>query len=405
LGDGLGGSFGLLGSSKIFMPRSYAVTALATLFMISASIAMFCFVVDPYKLFPSVPRLSPDKSVDLFYFLRLHKPYAVEHIRPQRLIVGSSRSAELPPQPLQVLGGIAYNAALPGTSLSEMRLMIEHAQALNPLKIVLVGIDYPMFRKGNSDQVLFHEDNRYRKIDASVMDKLLHSYQRFQDYWRSLFSVDAIMDSWRVLFGSGRSKREYHEDGTWNIDTRVAAPAAWRYGMLAQQMYNSEISEKIDRHAFDELTELLDFADVNGIPLILLISPMQGLLMHTVYLAGTWDQYLDWQRELVTLVAARNTDTPIYGVEDNPQLVLEAIDAPQPLFEDGIHYTRKAGLGIITCLIAPCDSNLQPTRLDIDSITPYLEQVDALRQQYLQDNPTDVAKARKWLHLKPGDGT
>jgi hypothetical protein len=370
------------------MPRSYAVTALATLFLISGFITTFCFVVDPYKLFPSVPRLSPDKSIDLFYFLRLHKPYAVEQIQPQLLIVGSSRSAELPPQPLQALGGIAYNAALPGTSLREMRLMVEHAQAIKPLKFVLMGI------------VLFHEDNRYRKIDAGLMDKLLHSYQKFEDYWRSLFSVDAIVDSWRVLFGSRRSQREYHEDGTWDLISRVAATPAWRYGTLVRQSYHSEITIKNDPLAFTELNELLDFADANGIRLILLISPMQGLLMHTVYLAGTWENYLDWQRELVAMVAGRSSNTPIYGVEDKPRLVLEAIDAPRPLFQDGIHYTRRAGVEIITCLAAPCDSDLQPTRLSLGSIDAYLERVDALRRQYIQANPADVAKAEKWLNLK-----
>jgi len=89
------------------MLRSYAVTSLATLFLISACIVMLCFTINPYKLYPAIPWLSPKASVDLFYILRLHRPFDVERVQPQILILGSSRSAVLPPRALQALGGVA----------------------------------------------------------------------------------------------------------------------------------------------------------------------------------------------------------------------------------------------------------------------------------------------------------
>lgn len=395
----------MLRSSEIEIPRRYPIITLAIFFLASIGIWVFCFIVDPYDLYPEVPGLSQERSVDLFYFLRLHKPYAVERIHPQVLIVGSSRAAGLPPQPLERLGSPAYNAALPGATLREIRQMVEHAQAITPIKYLLVTLDHPMFRQGNSDLMIYNEANRYLKVDPSLRDRLRHLYQRIVDLWRSLYSVDAVMDSWRALFGSDRSERITQKDGTWDTNMGVAPSPVRLYSTLCMQYYDSEIAGKSSPFAFDELTELLDYADKSRIRVTLLIAPMQGLLMQTVYLAGTWESYLNWQRDLVTLVDARNSDTKIFGLEDNPQFILEALEAPDPLFRDGLHYTHKAGAQITTCLAGPCESPLNPTLLDNHSIDSYLERVDALRTQYVRENPADIAKLRKWLQLQPSDGT
>ena len=207
------------------------------------------------------------------------------------------------------------------------------------------------------------------------------------------------MDSLRVLFGTARGQREYREDGTWDMDGETMFPARRRYYTLTRQVYTEEIAHKSDRIVLDELLDLLDFTNANGIKVIVLISPLQGLLMHSLEVAGTWDQYLGWQRDLVEGITARKTDAEIYGLEDNPLLVLEAIEAPQPLFRDGVHYTLRAGTEILTCLSGPCNSSLQPTRLDSQSINAYLEKVDSLRLQYEKENPEDIARAHKWLGL------
>lgn len=149
------------------MFRSYNITTLATAFLVSLCIVVFCYIADPYKLYPAVPRLSPDASIDLFYVLRLHTPYEVERIRPSRLIVGNSRSAVLPPQLLQQPGEVAYNASLPGATLSELRRMVEHAHAIQPLQQVLVGLDLQMFEGDGTEKVFLDERARYRKVDRS----------------------------------------------------------------------------------------------------------------------------------------------------------------------------------------------------------------------------------------------
>jgi hypothetical protein len=385
------------------MSQRYWLTSLASLFFASACAAFFCFVVDPYKLFPSVPGLSQETSVDLLYKLRLHKPYAIEDVKPNALILGSSRAAGLPPGALQSLDGVAYNASLPGATLNDMRQMVEHAQVIEPLKIIVISVDYNMFREGYSEKKRLGEPHRYQHVDSSLRQRMQHHTQRAADYYKSLFSLDTMIDSFLLLFGKARSPLEYLEDGTWIIDQKkMLVPAYQRYSNLSRLIYDEEISHKSQRIVFDEFLDLLDFAEANDIRVIVLISPLQGMLMHTLKLAGTWDLYIRWQHDLVDTITARDTNCEIYGLDDNPLLVLEKIKAPQGLFDDGVHYNRKAGTQILTCLTGPCKSSLQPTRLHSHSISTYLEKVDTLRLQYAQENPEDITKTLKWLSRRKG---
>ncbi len=91
------------------MHRIYIVTTAIPAAIAALIIVAFCFVIDPYELFPAVGGYSPQKKVDLFYHLRLHKPYAMEKVQADHLIVGSSRSARLPPA---ALAGPAQTASL-----------------------------------------------------------------------------------------------------------------------------------------------------------------------------------------------------------------------------------------------------------------------------------------------------
>lgn len=376
------------------MPRSYAFTAVGTLLLTLAAIAIFSLSINPYKLYPKVSGLSPEISVDVFHYLRLYKPYAIERSRPDHLIVGSSRAARLDPQPLQEGGGTAYNAALPAATLPEIRRAIEHAQAINPLSSVLVGLDYYMFLPPDELAIDPGPDERWKNPDAGIIEAIAHRYQRFEDFWRSLLSVDAMIDSWSALVSTEPSPREYREDGSWNTGAHV--DTKYHYAMTLRK-HDREFRNEVGPTDFEELQKLLDFTAANNIEVSLLISPMQGLLLHAAHYVGAWNTYLDWQRALVSLANKHSADAKIYGMEDNPALVLESMRAEDPFFVDGVHYKRKVGTQITRCIGRSCDSQLRPTPLDNQSIEAYLEQVEALRGQYERAYPTELRAAHKWL--------
>lgn len=377
------------------LTRTYIVTLLATFFLGSACIVLFCFLVNPYKIFPAIPQLSPVTSPNIFPYLRLYTPYEVEQVRPSVLIAGNSRSSALPPQAFQREGEAGYNASLPGAKLEEIRRIVEHAHAGNPLQLVVIGLDQIMFRKNALDDEAIKGLDRYRRTNTSVTDKARFLYRRIDDYYRSLFSLTAMTDAWLTLLSGYRTDVDIQDDGTWTLEN-ANIPRMKLYRKLATKIYRTQITEQSEGIEFGELISILDFTEAHGIQTILLISPMQGLVLNAIALAGAWDQYTNWQRKLVH-VATQRPNTAVYGVEDKPLLILEPIEASQPLFRDGVHYTSKAASKVAECLNGHCDESVRPTRLNNQTISPYLEQLGALREQYARNHPAEIARLKKWI--------
>ncbi|MEP5567766.1 MAG: hypothetical protein ABJN62_08035 [Halioglobus sp.] len=378
------------------MYRTYfLISALCTALLVIV-VAAFCFLADPYDLYPSIDDNELDP--DLFYHLRLHKPYAMESQRAEHLIVGSSRSARLPPAFLTEGNEASYNAALPGVTLREMRLLVEHAQAIQPLKTVVIGVDYYMFRQGHSEIAEHFEEERLRKVQPTIGQSLAHRFQRFEDNWRSLLSVDALINSWKTRYGEAESQRSYKHDGTWEAELSTQKSGSWFFSMLVRQKYQ-DFTQKTDQLDMTELNALLKFCDDHDIQTLVLISPFHASIMATVDMAGKWPQYIAWQRQVIRTSSHYANSARVLALERSPDLVLEKIDSDSRFFQDGVHYTSQAGRQLMHCLSAgECDSKINLVTLNSSNSASYLNTVTQLMESYRHSNPEDFAKVQKWLN-------
>jgi hypothetical protein len=375
------------------MQRAYLIGTLSLVAATALCVIALCFFVDPYNMYPRHNGANEDQHADLFYHLRLHKPYAMQRLQPEHLIIGSSRSARLPPH---YLGQPSYNASLPGITLLEMRRMVEHAQAIRPLKSLYLGVDYYMFRKGHSALTEHFEEQRLLRVNPSLADRFGHRFQRLEDGFRSLFSVDAILDSVATLQRRETSQRRYREDGTWFSDGSAKQPR-WLFSALNRQKFK-DFTTETDALDATEFTRLLQFCRENNIATTVLISPFHGSVMNTVHLAGQWKSYLNWQRMVSKTVIRSAGEQRTVGLEHNPTIVLEPLNSSSPFFYDGVHYTDEAGRQIMACLVDKgCAAALNPEILTGDTTAPYLKRVDGLMRSYRRKNPTDYAALLRWL--------
>jgi hypothetical protein len=380
------------------MYRTYILTSTLLAAFFAACIVVFCFIVDPFSIYPAIRGFSPEKTTDLFYHLRLHKPYAIENIQAEHLIVGSSRSASLLPEFLAAPGEPAYNAALPGVSMREVRRVVEHAHNIQPLKTLQLGIEYYMFRQGYAAPDERHVISRLSSPVASIGERISYRFYRFKDSWRSLFSVDAIIGSFQALNGMGTSQRSYEEDGTWHANPSTKSPS-WFYAWVTRKKY-TDYTTMTDRLDMEEFRLLLDFCRDYDIKVSILISPFHAAVLNVINLAGKWEDYLSWQRDVVKISAEYGSSIQIFGLETSTEVVFEAIGSTDPFFRDGIHYTSTGGRMVTECLAGPsCDNKLEFTRLDESTIQAYLEKVDGTMKSYKLANPADYTRVLKWLKL------
>ena len=379
------------------MHRIYIYTSAVFAAIVAFCIVAFCFVVDPYAIYPTFRTNESGENIDLFYHLRLHKPYAMENIRPRHLIVGSSRSARLPPTPFASVGESAYNASLPGVTMREMRRMVEHADSIASLQSVFIGVDFYMFRKGHSELDDHYEDARLRKPNASVGDKVAHRMQRFEDNWRSLFSVDALLGAFEAMSGKNTSQRIYHSDGTWEAVIAGQKSSRRVYSMLVRQK-DEDFTTQPDELDMTEFERLLDFCEGAGIRTTVFVSPFHASIMNAVNLSGKWQRYLAWQRQVTDAVERSGADIRLLAMESSSSAVLEPMEAGKPFFQDGVHYTADGGESVIACLAKDdCSDDLRFTILEGSNIEDYLSAVDRRMKDYKKTNPADYKLLLKWL--------
>lgn len=387
------------------MYARYLVRVTTAVALVSAVLMTSLFVLDPYGLYPEVPIPKPRTSDDFFWHLRLHKAYKMKQLGAEQLIAGSSRSARLSPARLVASTGTAYNASLPGTSLYEIVRTIEHANEIHPVRRVVVGLDFYMFR---ADHAAPFDDDRLLRSGAAPLDAVRHLWQVVLDRWRSLYSIDAILDAAASIRGDQRSEHRFAEDGTWE----AILPPGWEdeivFRVLAEQMFD-EFQNRSRELTAEHLAALLEYAEQHDIELVLLFSPVHALTMNAIELAGAFELYLDWQRLVVETVEDSNANARLYGFEANPLLVGRSFRSSRAVYQDGVHYTVAVGEAMLDCLLRDrCSDDLRPTRLDSESIEAYLATVAEVPGDYRARYPKDQVDLVHWLapdrNLPPGRG-
>ncbi|MEP1471056.1 MAG: hypothetical protein ABJK25_08805 [Halieaceae bacterium] len=376
------------------MYRRYFIASAIFAAFAGLTIVAYSFLANPYAMFVSVTGLEQyERKTDLFYHLRLHKPYAMERRKATHLIVGSSRSARLNPD---VFGEKGYNASMPGIRLSEVRRLIEHAQAIQPLDSLYIGVDYYMFRASKMSLTSHYSDERLRKISPTLRDRLAYRMQSVKDAWSTLLSIDAILASAKEISGIGQGQRIYFDNGTWASNS-PGKPPKWLYAYVNRHKMEEFKSAGGDP-TMVEFEQLLKFTGDNNIPTTILISPFHGSVMNTVRLADSWTSYMSWQRSVVAAVEDAKGQFEVVGLETSRKITLEAMNQDLPFYLDGVHYKLSSGREIMNCLVGEsCNKNIRLVRLNNESIDQYLKNVDTLMNLYPRQRPDDYNSLTKWL--------
>ena len=152
--------------------------------------------------------------IDQFYNMRLYKPPHITSLKPEAIIIGSSRTGTMRPRHPSWDGLAAYNLSIPGMTLSELTALVKHAQANGPLDKLMIGLDYqalvtpvPVYRTGFAPERLMS--------DASDAASARYMLQKIRDLRATLFSFDILGQSVKALAGVGSQVRKYYPDGAW----------------------------------------------------------------------------------------------------------------------------------------------------------------------------------------------
>lgn len=284
---------------------------------------MVNYIVDPYMLFQSKRIVGfNDKKPTVANRSTLYKPYNIETIHPQTIIVGNSRP-EMGINPESACwpteNGTVYSLTFPGLSFYGQIRALFHAVAAGQIEHIVLGVDFTDFlhkkRKANSAV--------WPKGNSAFYQRLLvnEQFQNNQSYWLSktkdfstaLFSLDAINDGLttlisqspnsisRTLLGFNPAK-DYQEiiryEGAWVLFAQKKKELENRFNITGLSIYDKEQWST----ELEAIKRAIQLAIDKKIRLTIFINPYHYTYLETINNAGYWPEFERFKSSLIDTV-------------------------------------------------------------------------------------------------------
>lgn len=373
-----------------------------------AVVAIFNWLADPYSIYgaPKVKWFNADK-VEFVSHLRLTKAHRVATLKPSAIILGSSRAGHgLDPDHPGWEEQRVYNLAIPSPSMYEIYRYFQHANAVQPLKRVVLVLDYRSFTKDGVGGDFSEE-----RMAATTSGMMNPYYIKgiADDLVDSLLSMDALSASLRNARRQGWPKDALFDNGRWDrVTDRYDHRKAFFVfmGNTLRRLKERVPYQSHELMGFDYLRDLIRICHQQGVDLRILISPSHAWHWEAFRVLGLWPQLEDLKRTLVHInereaARAGKPPFPLYDFSGDNSLTTEAVPAAgnpsarMHWFWDSVHYKKALGDVILNRVLGdgrsggsvPSDFGIS---LRAENVEPHLARLRAAQRTYADTHPEDI---------------
>ena len=372
-------------------------------------------LINPYALYdgPTIEGLNANKPA-FSHHLRMAKAAAVRQQRPNAVVLGTSRGEYgIDPYHPGWDDQSVYNLSLSGANIYESFRYLQHAQAIQPLKQVVLMLDFFMFNTvNNPNEIDFSEERLATNFDGDPQANGL------DDALTTLASLDAITASIEtvarqhkqgetVFLANGMREPTHNAINIRNSGGHRKAFLSNEKGYF-KTTYDQFTFTNLQQDNWDIYRKLVQLAQQHRIELIIAISPSHARQFETVAAAGIWNSFELWKRQLVTLnesIAAEQGKTPFalwdfsgynhYTTEVVPPL--GDTETQMQWYWESSHYKKELGDLVLDRIFNYSDPQRTiekgfGVQLTSSNIEFHLQQIRQDRQQWRESNPGDIAE-------------
>lgn len=304
--------------------RSYFTTIGITVVILPGLLGGFNWLIDPYGLYrvvdlSGINRYKPAVYVNTSWA----KSQALVKLRPRGIVLGTSR-AEVGIDPdhngWSADSWPRYNMALASGDMIDTVKYFKYANSVEPLKQVLLGLDYMMFRTKNVPA-------EFKKpIDLPPVETVSAWYENLPYRMASLFSLSATVASFNTLLSQkGSDGKRYIYNGmrsTLRLDHRqkkvghrvlfTGSEKRFIYRRLYRASGPNGESRQAQFYpqALVALRDLIRLCADSGIDLRMYISPVHARQLEIIRAEEVWQDFEQWKRDLVSLLEEENKLNP-----------------------------------------------------------------------------------------------
>lgn len=319
-------------------------------------IACFNALVDPFNLF-SGPRIESFNQLkpEFHSHVRMAKAHHIRLKKPEVIMLGSSR-AEYGLNPTHpgflVPHNKRYNLALQSANIYEILRYLQHAHSIQPLKQVIIGLDFFMFNI-----------NKHNEIDFVEERLAPHKSAWFLDIFQALFTYDGLTASIVTLNKQKNTTAiQYNANGFRNDEHswlsmqkkgghRQAAIKNERYTFVSLDAfpYFSIAEKNLPSQSMQSFIDIITYCKQNKIDLRLFISPVHARKTQIIQHIGLWPTLESWKRGLVQQLASYAPETPLWDFSGYNEITTEPFPpindttTQMKWYWESSHYKKEAG--------------------------------------------------------------
>jgi hypothetical protein len=411
--------------------------------LLLAGFASMNFVVDPFGIYRLVDLdgfNAYKPAVD--HRVRLVKAYEVRRLRPQGIILGTSRS-HLGLKPSHdgwdPAAKPVYNLAFDGATTKEMYQYLLHAHAVRPLRQVVLGLD--------TYHATLAPATARPDFDAQLLDSPVG--RTLPALMRADLKVLTSLDTFRASLATVRSQRDREPQWFAPDGQRVGEVFFHRAGEHFEQLGPRGYFEEIDRlevgfkregqlaanarspgripqpataaseTSLDYIRRIVAFCRAEGVDLRIFIAPEHAHQLEITAAIGEWATLEKAKRALVQLLAEDSTrhpgapPIPLWDFSGYSSVTTEALPergsrAEMEFYWDSSHFKDIVGDFVLDRLFGlshprrpvPPDFGV---RLTPATVEPALARLRAAQLAYRRSHPQDVAWIRSLVDGSPSD--
>jgi len=363
--------------------------------------------------------------------LRLVKAIQVRRLAPTEIVLGTSRSHVAlrmthpgwPP-------GVRYNLAFDGATPQEMLAYLRHAQAVRPLKLVLLGLDTweitggPSPARPDFDPSVLETPGRPLtawRADLAEL-RILLSLDTLGAAFRTLRSQDQAGTDWFASDGQRLGPVFFHRPGE---DFETMGPRRYFLAVDRQEIGfrlpeptpppSAGPMRKANAQpddSFDDIRKIVQFCRANHIDLRIFITPAHVHQLELSALMGDWDAIERGKRLLVALLAsdAASAHAPQFPLWDfagyssvtTENLPPEATPREMRFYWDSSHFKEGVGDWVLDRVLSGSGAGPPPPAdfgrlLTPGTIEADLADVRRGRQFYELSHPADLGALRRMI--------
>lgn len=383
--------------------------------------------VDPYLVFGTrrVPGLNSMKPAALQHE-GLAKVYAFSRSQPRSIIFGSSRvdtglDANYAHWPSELQP--VYNFGMAGVGISGLRFYIAHALATKSPRLIVLGLDFEsfLFVPGHDDEPKPPAENRLAiSLDGRPNPGLFR--RQILDVVGAAFSLDALGDSVSTVIANLSSesvdltpsgnvtdegfRKGVREEGQSNFFAQKDYEFFRKYASPHLSLF-TDAGESFEMR---ELRAIVDLCRTKGVRAILFIQPMHVDRLEGLDLLGYWQQFEEWKRALVAILADLDAGekSPSISLWDfsgfsvfSQEAVPVAGDRRTRLkwFWEPSHYTRDLGNEILARIFDVEDAGFG-VLLTSDSLEIDLSTIREARARFRATDTQTAARLNALLNAR-----